>query len=181
MTLSLPEIHFRPLDGNDADIFSVWLSDPEVTRFSLSSFQFPQSKVDISQWLNTINGSKSNVSFGITLGETGALIGYAGIASISSLNRCGEYFIMIGSKEHWGRGIGSQVTKKVVEYGFETLGLHRIELTAFANNPGAIKAYENAGFQHEGVKRESGFRQGKFFDKVQMGIIVHDWLTLKES
>ncbi|MCR9689371.1 GNAT family N-acetyltransferase, partial [Vibrio cholerae] len=36
-------------------------------------------------------------------------------------------------------------------------------------------AYENAGYQHEGIKRESGYRNGRFMDKVQMSVLSREW------
>ncbi|MGF1761799.1 GNAT family N-acetyltransferase [Aliivibrio kagoshimensis] len=168
-------IKIRALEVEDSTEFYTWSCDKEVTQFSLSSYAYPQSKADISKWLLVINDSTKTVSFGICCQKTGKLIGYAGIASISQLNRCGEYFILIGDKAYWGKGIGTEVTKLITEYGFNTLGLHRIELTAYAINPAAIRAYEKAGYQHEGVKRESGFRDGKFIDKVQMSVLSQEW------
>lgn len=168
-------IKLRSLEVEDYAEFYAWSCDRDVTQFSLSSYAYPQSKSDISMWLSTINSSAKTVSFGICCQETDKLIGYAGIASISQLNRCGEYFILIGDKAYWSKGIGTQVTKLITDYGFNTLGLHRIELTAYATNPSAIKAYEKAGYQHEGIKRQSGFRNGKFVDKVQMSVLSHEW------
>ena len=168
-------VKLRPLESEDCKEFYSWANDREVTQFSLSSYAYPQSKSDILKWLSDISRCTKTVSLGICNSKTGHLIGYAGIASISSLNRCGEFFILIGAKDHWGKGIGTEVTKLITEYGFKTLGLHRIELTAYASNPSAIKAYEKAGYKHEGVKRESGFRNGEFVDKVQMAILSHEW------
>ncbi|MGC3835289.1 GNAT family N-acetyltransferase [Moritella viscosa] len=119
--------------------------------------------------------TRNPMSLGICCAESGKLIGYAGIASISTLNRSGEYFILIGDKSYWGKGIGTEVTKVISDYGFNTLGLHRIELTAYANNPSAIRAYEKAGYVHEGVKKQSGFRNGEFVDKVMMAVLAPGW------
>jgi RimJ/RimL family protein N-acetyltransferase len=47
-----------------------------------------------------------------------------------------------------------EVTRLIPDYGFTTLGLHRIELTAYVTNPAAIKAYEKAGY-HMKVLRDS--------------------------
>ena len=98
MILESPLVKLRSLEVDDVNEFHQWSCDREVTQFSLSSYAYPQSKADISQWLSNINSSSKTVSFGICCSETGELIGYAGIASISSLNRCGEYFILIGSE-----------------------------------------------------------------------------------
>lgn len=177
MLIKLERVTLRALDSNDTDTFFAWSCDRDVTRYSISAYAFPQSKSDITQWLTQINSSQKTVSLGICCNETGELIGYAGITSISSLNRSGEYFILIGNKEYWGRGIGTQVTRGITDYGIRTLGLHRVELTAYAVNKGAVAAYEKAGYVTEGVMREAGFRDGQFYDKVLMSVLAHQWLT----
>lgn len=178
MFLKSAKIHLRPLEVEDSNDFYQWSCDRDVTQFSISAYAFPQSKSDIAKWLSGINTDSKCISMGIVCNDTDNLIGYAGIASISSLNRCGEYFILIGDKEYWGRGIGTEVTKLITNYGFQTLGLHRIELTAYANNPSAIRAYEKAGYAHEGVKRQAGYRNGSFIDKVQMSVLAFEWQSL---
>jgi len=170
-------ITLRPLEVEDCNAFYSWANDREVTQFSLSAYAYPQSKSDILKWLADINKCTKTVSLGICNRATGYLIGYAGIASISTLNRSGEFFILIGDKACWGKGIGTETTKLITDYAFKTLGLHRVELTAYASNPSAIRTYEKAGYKHEGVKRQSGFRNGQFVDKVQMAALCHEWLT----
>jgi RimJ/RimL family protein N-acetyltransferase len=178
MFLVSNRVQLRSLDINDINEFYEWSCDREVTQFSLSAYSYPQSKSDISAWLSGINLSSKCVSLGVCCSETGKLIGYAGIASISALNRSGEYFILIGDKAYWGKGFGTEVTKIVTDYGFKTLGLHRIELTAYANNPAAIRAYEKAGYIHEGVKQQSGYRNGEFIDKVLMAVLSPNWIGI---
>ncbi|AKB04562.1 TPA: GNAT family N-acetyltransferase [Vibrio cholerae] len=169
------KIKLRSLEVEDAEYFYRWSGDREVTQFSLSAYAYPQSRSDIAKWLSEINSSSTTISFGIECRESQKLIGYAGISGISSLNRSGEYFILIGDKAFWGKGLGTEVTRLVTNYGFRELGLHRIELTAYCDNVAAIKAYENAGYQHEGIKRESGYRNGRFMDKVQMSVLSREW------
>ena len=48
-------------------------------------------------------------------------------------------------------------------------------LTAFADNPAAVKAYSNARYHKEGVLRQAGFRHGEFKDKVTMAALATDW------
>lgn len=177
MKINTDTLTLRALEMSDAEVFYQWSLDREVTQFSLSSYAYPQSLADIKNWLSTINSSNKVVSFGVCCAKTDQLIGYAGIASISYLNRCGEYFILIGDKAYWGKGIATQVTKLITDYGFKSLGLHRIELTAFTVNSAAVRAYEKAGYQHEGVLRQAGFRHGEFFDKVMMSVLVNEWVS----
>ncbi|SDI79931.1 Protein N-acetyltransferase, RimJ/RimL family [Ferrimonas sediminum] len=170
-------VRLRSLRVEDAAEFYRWSCDPEVVQYSLSSFSLPKSQAQYAQWLAQVNDERGSISLGIECTNSGELIGYAGIVGISQLNRCGEYFILIGDKRHWGRGVGTEVTRLVTEYGFRQLGLNRIELTAFANNPGAVRAYEKAGYVHEGVLRQAGFRHGRFMDKVMMAALANDWLA----
>ncbi len=175
MQLEAENYYLRSLDIEDSEQFYRWSLDREVTIYSLSSYAYPQSKSDIQKWLSTINVSSKSVSFGVCCTQSNQLIGYAGIVDISALNRSGEYFILIGEKEYWGKGVGTLVTKLVTNYAIQTLGLHRVQLTASALNLGAIKAYENAGYQHEGIMRQSGFRNGQFVDKVLMSVLSTEW------
>ena len=175
MLIKTDRLYFRSLAVEDARDFYQWLGSPQVTKYSLSAFAYPQSLADIEQWLRGINQPKNSVELAVCCSQTDKLIGYAGIVSISQLNRNGEYFILIGDVEYWGRGFGTEITRAITDYGFNTLGLHRIELSAFCDNPAAIKAYENAGYQHEGIKRQAGYRNGKFVDKVQMAALSHEW------
>ncbi len=175
MQLDVNNYYLRSLEISDSQSFYVWSRDREVTLYSLSSYAYPQSRSDIEKWLSAINSSPKTVSFGICSKSDDQLIGYAGVSGISTLNRSGEYFILIGEKEYWGQGIGTEVTRVVTDYAIQTLGLHRVQLTASSRNEGAIKAYEKAGYEHEGVMRQSGFRNGEFVDKVLMSVLSSEW------
>lgn len=167
-------VTLRSLEAEDAEVFYLWSQDREITQFSTSSYAYPQSQHDIGTWLSKVNQDPKMVLFGICCIKTGKLVGYTGLVSMSQINRSAEYFILIGDKHYWGKGVATNVTQLVTAYAFRDLGLHRLELTAFVDNKAAIRAYENAGYQHEGIKRQSGFRHGGFYDKVQMSVLVTD-------
>ncbi len=168
-------VNYRPLEIGDSESFVKWCRNRDAVRYSLSWFQTPKSNQDFKDWLVSINGSNKNINLGICCGNTGQLIGYAGFAGISPLNQSGEYFIFIGDSEYWGKGIGTEVTKTITDYGFNTLGLHRIFLTVSELNQGAVKAYENAGYIKEGLLRDAAFRDGKFHNKILMSVLSSEW------
>lgn len=175
MQLETDGYYLRSLDVGDSEAFYKWSRDREVTLYILSLYAYPQSRSDIEKWLLVINSNAKNVSFGICSKDDDRLIGYAGLSSISALNRSCEYFILIGEKDYWCKGVGTSITKVVTDYAIRTLGLHRVQLTASSLNQAAIRAYANAGYQHEGVMRQSGFRNGKFVDKVLMSVLSTEW------
>ena len=67
-----------------------------------------------------------------------------------------EFFNRVFEEAEWGivittsmqnKGYGTEALKRSVEYGFSELGLTRIYLGVYANNPRAMHVYENCGFK----------------------------------
>ena len=169
-------IELKPLHENHVKYFKEWIKDDEVIRYSLSIFQKMKTEEQLMVWLcNTIKDT-STFNRGIFLEGTDQLIGYAGICDLSSTNKSGEYFIFIGDKNYWGKGIGTEVTKKMIELGFGELNLNRIMLTVSEPNKGGVKAYQRAGFKLEGKWREACYRDGEFHDKFVMSVLKSEFM-----
>jgi RimJ/RimL family protein N-acetyltransferase len=162
---------FRSLKPSDVNYFKKWILDKEVIRYSMTKFHRISNDLQIIDWFQATLFDGKTFQLGIVDPESGDLIGYAGIASLNEVDGNGEYFIFIGDKIHWGKGIASFATKEILRMGFKNLKLHRIFLTASSSNPGAIRAYEKAGFVHEGRMREAFYRDNEYSDKVFMGIL----------
>ncbi|MGJ1213249.1 MULTISPECIES: GNAT family N-acetyltransferase [Sphingobacterium] len=168
-------INLKPLSLNDISPFYEWINDDMSIKYSLSLFQSLHTKDQIDHWFHSVINDLTNFNRGIFLNDSNRLIGYAGICNISKANRSGEYFIFIGDRQEWGKGIGSEVTRLILGMGFEELGLHRIMLTVSEPNYAAIKAYQNAGFKLEGRMREACFRDNQFHDKLFMSVLEEEW------
>jgi len=168
-------IDLKPLSLEEVSPFYEWINDEMSIKYSLSLFQSLNTRDQIDNWfLSVVNDSK-NFNRGIFLNDSNKLIGYTGICNISKANRSGEYFIFIGDREEWGKGIGTQVTKLILAIGFGKLELNRIMLTVSEPNYTAIKAYENACFKLEGRMRKACFRDNQFHDKLLMSILEDEW------
>jgi RimJ/RimL family protein N-acetyltransferase len=63
----------------------------------------------------------------------------------------------------------------MLEHAFVRLGLHRVGLSVFAFNERAIRAYRKVGFREEGRLREAIWRDGRYWDELQMGILADEW------
>jgi RimJ/RimL family protein N-acetyltransferase len=64
----------------------------------------------------------------------------------------------------------------MLEYGFNVLELHRIDLEVFAFNPRAIHVYEKLGFKREGVRREVLLLEGTYHDSIVMGLLRYEYV-----
>jgi RimJ/RimL family protein N-acetyltransferase len=170
-------IQLLPLHNDQVPVFYRWLSDPEVIAYSLTLFQELKTVAQVADWLALTLQDQHSLNLGIYLTETQELIGYAGITNISRVNQSGEYFILLGEKHYWGRGIGTTVTRQVVTRGFQELGLNRLMLTVSVPNEGGVRAYLKAGFQLEGRLRQACYRQHAFHDKLLMSVLKAEWPT----
>lgn len=56
--------------------------------------------------------------------------------------------------EHWNRGYATEALQSLIQFGFNTLGLHRIEAGVAVDNKASIRVLEKAGFIREGVHRK---------------------------
>ena len=168
-------IKLARMQPEEGSYFYPWIADPEVIYYSLSTFQTMRTTAQIDQWFAATLRDEKSLNLGIYLQETNTLIGYAGLSNLSATNQSGEYFILIGEKACWGKGVGTEVTKQVLALGFTTHQLNRIMLTVSESNLGGLKAYTKAGFVVEGRLRAACCRNGLFHDKIVMSVLKDEW------
>src|SRR5699024_9593925 len=95
--------------------------------------------------------SEKNRQFIVMNGEE--KVGIVELVSIDWRHRNAEFTIII-APEHQGKGYARPATQLAIDYGFYTLNLHKLYLFVDKINDKAIRVYEKAGFQVEGVARE---------------------------
>jgi RimJ/RimL family protein N-acetyltransferase len=174
-------IKLKPLSKNNVSSFYKWINDDEVIKYSLPLFLKISTKNEIEKWYNGLIENNKIINLGIFLKTTDELIGYAGICDISEINKSGEFYIFIGEKKMWGKGIGTVVTEQLLKIGFLDYKLNRIFLTVSEPNVGGIKAYEKAGFKLEGQLRQACFRDQEYHDKLMMSILKSEWKEIKTT
>ncbi len=110
----------------------------------------------------------------------GRYIGHVGLRP-NDEEQSGSYRIGIVNPEYWGKGYGTEVTRLMLRYAFETLGLHRVRLRVTAYNHRARRCYEKCGFRVEGYERESFLVDGEWQDDVLMAILRSEWEEARDA
>jgi RimJ/RimL family protein N-acetyltransferase len=172
-------LYLRPLEESDLDRCLRWINDSEILEYL--GRRLPMGRVQEKEWLSSQYASDSQLNLAIVLKDGDRHIGNCGFNEIDYVNRYAVFGIMLGEKDAWNRGYGPEAASLVLRYGFGQLGLHRIELDVFSSNPRAMKAYEKVGFSFEGTKRESYYRNGRFFDTHVMAILESEWARLESE
>lgn len=88
------------------------------------------------------------------------MVGYQAFNLRNKVSALG-YWIDVDAQ---GRGIITQATKKLIEYGWDVIGIHRFEIQAWTGNKRSAAVAERLGFVHEAVLKEIEYRDGKFVD-----------------
>jgi len=169
-------IRLRALKRDDLPLFVHWLNDPEVIQGIMQTLPF--SLEDEEDWYAGVRKKPQEerpLVIEILTEEGWEPIGNCGLFGIDWRSRQAEFGIVIGAKNHWSRGYGSEALRLIIQHGFNTLNLNRISLRVFANNPRAIRAYEKVGFVQEGCLRQGYYQNGGYVDIFIMSILRSDW------
>lgn len=153
-----------------------WFNDWEMVQYLMPGIPLPMTLEEETQWYDSRGKNKDkSIIFAILALPDKNLIGNVGLHDLDFKNRRAAFGISIGDKAYWGKGYGTDATRTIVKYGFEQLGLNRIELEVYDFNPRAIRAYEKAGFQRDGIRRQALYRNGGFHDIYVMSILREEW------
>ena len=108
----------------------------------------------------------------IVLRQNDTLCGGVGLR-IEPDHRRAELGYWIGLP-YWGDGYATEAARAMVKYGFETLRLHRIFASHFANNPASARVLRKIGMSHEGSLRGHILKWGEFIDLEMYGMLASD-------
>ena len=164
----------RAIEREDLPTFVRWFNDPEVRQYL--AMYMPMSMAEEEQWFEHQLEDRDGKVFAIET-EDSVHIGNIGLHSIDWKNRRAYLGIVIGEKEYWGRGYGSDAIRALLGFAFGEVNLHRVYLTVYGYNERAIRCYEKCGFRHEGRLREARFSDGRYHDELMMGILREEFET----
>jgi len=166
-------LKLAPLKREYIESFLKWLNDPEITQY-LTGYR-PLTRDMEEDWFDNLKKRENAIIFSILLIDNEKLIGNCGIEDLHWVNRAGTCGIFIGDKENQGKGYGPEALRLLLDYGFNTLNLNRIDLKVYEFNTSAIKCYKKVGFIEEGRKRQATFKNGKYYDDIIMSILFEEW------
>jgi RimJ/RimL family protein N-acetyltransferase len=174
MTIEGRLIRLRAVEPRDADNLYRWINDRDVTRTLMA--RYPYSMTFEHGWIEGVT-KKTGYEDLVCAIETleGVHIGNCGLHHGRPEDRWSELGIMIGEKEYWNRGYGTDAMLTLVRFGFEQMNLHRIALGVFEFNDRAQAVYTKVGFVEEGRERHAYYQDGRYWDVIRMSILREEW------
>jgi RimJ/RimL family protein N-acetyltransferase len=156
-------VRLRAMEPDDAAAQHRWFNDPEVVR--LLAWRYPISLAALTARLDgAAPMAFAGPRFSVERRDTGELVGYVALRDVTPESRHAELDLVIGERSAWGQGLGTDTAKAACAFAFDAVGLHRVSLWVLAENAAAVRAFEKAGFEHEGTARERFFTGGRWHD-----------------
>ena len=173
----------RAIKFEDADDMFEYASDDEVT----AKLSWPSHKnVDETKRI-IVNHFLSRpmvgipIAYAVVLNENNKMIGTCDFWHIDFRNGYGEIGYVI-NKNYWGRGITTIALKELIKFGFEYLGLERVQIAHATDNPASQRVIEKCDFRLEGRLRNVELRKtGKFTDHKIYSILKDEYFSRELS
>jgi ribosomal-protein-alanine N-acetyltransferase len=153
MELRTERLVIREFRLDDEPAVHHYGSDEEVTRYLTWG---PNSPTDTTAYLKRVAleaGREPRTSFTLAVATLeGELIGVANLA-ITGEASTGELGYVL-SRESWGHGYATEVARRLINFGFDDLGLRRITATCHPDNLASARVLEKTGMHPEGIIRD---------------------------
>ncbi len=177
---SLPRLEterliLRRLQKSDVDDVFAYASDPEVARHVMWNAHASREESEI--FLRMVVGQYrrgAEAPWGIVLKEEDRIIGTCGFITWHPAHARAEVGYAIG-RHYWNRGYTTEAVWAVLAFGFETLGLYRIEAICKVPNVASARVMEKLRMTYEGILRGYVFTKGEHHDVKSYAILRPEW------
>ncbi|MGP5310802.1 GNAT family N-acetyltransferase [Vreelandella alkaliphila] len=164
----------QPLATDDSESLLDIFSSPEVMKYwNTAPWSDIQDALDFIDVSNASMLREESLVLGIYLKSTSDLVGKCMLFSYDKESKRAEVGFGLG-QHYWGKGYINEAGEALIQYGFNALGLRRIEAEIDPDNHASAKALEKLGFTLEGVLRQRWEVNGVVSDSALYGRLISD-------
>jgi [ribosomal protein S5]-alanine N-acetyltransferase len=166
----------RPFEVGDALTVETLVGDAEVARTSLIPHPYPHGAA--LEWIQggyLATEEGRGYPLAMHKRQDNQLVGCMSLL-VSPEHQRGTLAYWVG-RPYWGQGYATEAARRMVEFGFSELRLHRIAASALHTNRASTRVMEKAGLQYEGTLREDLLHWGVFEDIDYYGLLQRDFLA----
>lgn len=172
---NLPQIEterliLTELKADDIKDIVKYASNKNISDYTLN-LPHPYSEQDAIYWINLAHQglkTETNYIFAIRLKENNQFVGGIGLNVEKRFNRAEiGYWI---AEPFWRKGMATEATKKIIDFGFDKLGLNKLTSSHLAKNPASGKVMQNSGMVKEGELKEHILKKTEYHDLILYGI-----------
>ena len=176
MHLTTDRLLLHELTWADLDDVHTLNSYPEVAKFNTIGIPKDRGITREVMWGAVEDWAKNprtQYAWTIRTQEDDVFIGEAGMSLYTPRYRRSDIFYNL-VPAYWGRGYATEVARALVQFGFDTLHLHRIEAGAATENIASVRVLEKIGMTCEGIGRKVLPTPGGWKDNYRYAILEND-------
>jgi RimJ/RimL family protein N-acetyltransferase len=176
--LSNGVLALRELRMSDAEALLELLTTEEVSRFISPPPTTVEGFERFIAWAQRERAAGRYICFAVVPDGKDAAIGIFQVRQLDPMFSTAEWGFAIG-RAFWGSGVFTAAARLVVDFSFETVGVHRLEARAAVANGRGNGALAKIGAVREAVLRRSFLRRGRHYDQALWSIVREDWYRAK--
>lgn len=172
----------REFVPEDRDALLAFVRDPGQLRYMLFNLS-TEADVDAFIAETLIRPDGARATFHLAVCERGASGGCVGCVSLMRDGpalpeaELGYFF----RKDTWGRGYAVEASEAVLEFGFSSLGLHRVWGKCHSENKGSARVMEKLGMQYEGTMREHAWMGDHWRSSLLYAVLDREWNSTRPT
>jgi ribosomal-protein-alanine N-acetyltransferase len=161
---------------DDLPAFFHLFADPAVAHYTdTGPFTTLEEAKEVMTWITEIFAAQTGMRWAITTKHDGdALIGTCGYNRWFRSNNSAEIGYDL-DQLWWGAGLMTEALHAMLLFGFEHMGLNRIEADVTVGNDRSARVLEKLGFREEGLLRQRGYWRDQYHDLRFFGLLREDW------
>ena len=169
----------RPFGKDDLPFVQKWSDDPEMRK--LVGEVAPMSRPEAEEFFRQLCADETRKWFAVVLKRGNRVIGEAGLLRMFRPWRCTDMTVIIGEKDAWGKGYGTEAGRLLLDYVFTRLRFHRVSIGVVGFNERALRFWKGLGFKKEGVHRDEYYCDNEFSDFVMMSTLEDEFRKLRSG
>lgn len=170
------KVRLRALESSDYPLLTRWLNDTEVMVYwGRPGNTVSLAEVARDEEMKSLRGNSRKYAIEAL---DGTAVGQIDYYDLDWQARSAWTSIVLGEREYWGGGYGTDAMRTLLTFLFFDLGLHRVTLTTHVTNERAQRSYRKNGFVPEGRMRDWAFFGGEWVDGILMSVIDRDFRAL---
>jgi ribosomal-protein-alanine N-acetyltransferase len=173
LDLHSADYRLSPLARADAEDLFAHFADPAVVEFmDIDAHASLDEALGVIGWSQSLRAAGTGARWAVHSRRESAFVGTIGFNSLVwERGRRGEIGYDV-ARRYWGKRVMDQVLPVVLDFGFETLGLRRIEAMVTDGNAPSCRLLERHGFEREGLLRDHAHWKGRFWDQIVYGRVA---------
>ncbi|HBS86317.1 MAG: hypothetical protein A2W91_09575 [Bacteroidetes bacterium GWF2_38_335] len=159
----------RPWNFDDCQDLAFYGNNKKIYDNLRDAFPYPYTLKNAENWLKLAPYEKNYLLRAIEI-DGHAVGGIGAIFKDDVYRKSCEIGYWL-AEQYWGRGIMTEIIKKLVKHIFEKHDVVRVYAAIFESNKASARVLEKAGLKLEAVHKKAVFKNGVFMDELMYAVV----------